>query len=536
MFLSIMLADYRQRSRQSSFWFTLLVVSWITLILYPSTQAGYAVINVAGYRGIYNSAWLGATLGIINSMTMPFISFYLIKNTLLLDRRTHTDQLLAATPMNSFHYILGKWLSNAGILASIYMTMAAVSIFVQFYHGEDYNFVPEAFILPQLYMVLPVLLTTAALGVFFECVPWLRKSAGNVIFMFIWTLQIVVMMEHNFGPEVILQQMESILQTMNVETGRLSIGFVPIEQPLKHFVMTTFVPTERTVITIFIYLFLSFALLFISIIYYNRYEEKGSSLLDKMTGANKKASSIETISKPTTYQLSSLPDYQKRFSFVRVITGELRLLVKSKPQILWLLISIIQIILALVLPLSVSRHFLVLIFGIWAALSISSLGNRDLKANTLDIVGTSPLSESSRLICSWFSGVILLLTLACGLLTRFLLEGETSLVIQLVVGCFFIASLSISLGRLTGTARAYESIYILIWYMGPLNGMKTMDYLGNRLSSGESASMAIIFMIASVILMITLLAVTKIKNSRQIQFVVRYVINHKKPTTFPERH
>jgi len=398
--------------------------------------------------------------------------------------------------------------------------MATVSIFVQFYHGEDYGFDPIAFILPQLYMVLPVLFTTAALGVFFECLPRLRKSTGNVIFMFVWTLQIVVMMENDLGAEIILQQMEAILHTMGIETGRLAIGFVPIEQPLKHFIMTTYEPTERTVLTIYIYLSLSILLLLISIISHKRYEEKGSSFLDKMTGADKKSINNVLKSKLTTYQLTPLADYQQQFGFIRIIVGEIRLLVKSKPQLWWLIISLLQIILALVLPLSISRHILLLIFGIWAALSISSLGNRDLKANTLDIVGTSPISEISRLICSWLSGVLQLLALASGLLIRFLLEGEISLVIQLIVGCLFIASLAITLGRLTGTARAYESIYIFLWYMGPLNGMKAVDYLGNTLKMGESASTATTYVMVSIMLLTTLVIIIRIKASRKVQLAV----------------
>ena len=65
-------ADFKQRTRQQSFVVTLLAMSVLTLLFFPSPDADYQTLVINGYRGSYNSAWLGVCLAMMN------VFFYLL--------------------------------------------------------------------------------------------------------------------------------------------------------------------------------------------------------------------------------------------------------------------------------------------------------------------------------------------------------------------------------------------------------------------------------------------------------------------------
>ena len=69
------LADFRQRTRQQSFIVILLSMSVLTLLFFPSLDTQYQTLVINGYRGIYNSAWLGVCLAMLNVLFLPIICF-----------------------------------------------------------------------------------------------------------------------------------------------------------------------------------------------------------------------------------------------------------------------------------------------------------------------------------------------------------------------------------------------------------------------------------------------------------------------------
>jgi hypothetical protein len=50
-------------------------------------------------------------------------------------------------------------------------------------------------------------------------------------------------------------------------------------------------------------------------------------------------------------------------------------------------------------------------------------------------------------------------------------------------GAVFIPSLALASGVWSGGNKLFEVLYVLIWYLGPLNRMPQLDYIG---TTGES--------------------------------------------------
>lgn|GEM_PF-144128 len=176
-------ADLRERMRRFSYLTTLAGTLYFVYLI----NAGNVRLTVHGQRGVYNSAWIGTLMALCVGSLLSLIGFYLVKNTIDLDRRTGVGEILAATPLSRAAYTLGKALSNFLLLASILVLLALAAGITQLLAREETHLDLPALLLPMAALAAPPLALTAALAVLFEAVRRLRGSLGNVIFFFLWT-------------------------------------------------------------------------------------------------------------------------------------------------------------------------------------------------------------------------------------------------------------------------------------------------------------------------------------------------------------
>jgi len=234
-FISILRADYWQRFRSPKFGLVLLAFAFLAFLIYPGANAGYSTIDIYGYRGLYNSAWMGDTLVILNNMFMPLLGFYLFKNAIALDRKTKVDMLLKSSPLKNRHYIFGKWLSNVLLILTLVLLMNIVAVLKQLYLGESYQIDLMALLGNQVVLSLPFLLLTASLALLFESLPVLRGGIGNMIYVFLWTPMIVVQMELGYGAAAVVDKMASAIPEGERLSPHLKIGDELIDTPLAIF-------------------------------------------------------------------------------------------------------------------------------------------------------------------------------------------------------------------------------------------------------------------------------------------------------------
>ena len=91
---------------------------------------------------------------------------------------------------------------------------------------------------------------------------------------------------------------------------------------------------------------------------------------------------------------------------------------------------------------------------------------------------------------------------------RFALAGEMLNLLSLLAGLLFIPSLALALGVWTGSSKAFEVLYALFWYLGPLNKVLELDYVGIHTNDYWT-----IYLLLSIILVLLAL----IGRARQIQ-------------------
>ncbi len=68
--------------------------------------------------------------------------------------------------------------------------------------------------------------------------------------------------------------------------------------------------------------------------------------------------------------------------------------------------------------------------------------------------------------------------MTAGVALRLLVTGEGAAFLAWLAGCLFVPALAFALGALSGTSRLFEAVYLLLWYIGPMNHVPAFDYMG----------------------------------------------------------
>ncbi|RZK17253.1 MAG: hypothetical protein EOO43_13680, partial [Flavobacterium sp.] len=157
--------DYLQRTRSYSFLITLAVTVFMAYSFVPAQDANYTTLSASGYKGVYNSAWVGYVSGIMTTVMLSYYGFVLVNSGIKKDIETEVGLIIATTPISNFKYLLCKQLSNYLVLLTIVAITLVVSIGVFFYRGTGYPFILSNFLLPYLFFAVPALFVVASLAI-----------------------------------------------------------------------------------------------------------------------------------------------------------------------------------------------------------------------------------------------------------------------------------------------------------------------------------------------------------------------------------
>ncbi|WP_313917215.1 hypothetical protein [Tahibacter sp.] len=186
-FLAIVLADLRERTRSARFWVILVGMILAISQCFPPVDARYLIVALnGGERGYYSSAWVGMVVAMMFNTLFSLGGFYLVRGTLVRDIDTRVWQLLVATPMTRGGYLLAKWASHMVVFGVVVAAGLGVALVAQWIRAEDRSIDALELVKPVLLLNLPGLAVTAMFAIWFDLLPWLRRTAGNVLFFFVW--------------------------------------------------------------------------------------------------------------------------------------------------------------------------------------------------------------------------------------------------------------------------------------------------------------------------------------------------------------
>ena len=502
-------ADFLERVRRYSFLITLAFAVYLAYAAYTGT----IVLRLDQYRGIYNSAWLGSLMGLVGSMFLSLVGFYVVKNSIQRDRDTRVGTVLASTSMSKSFYTLAKTASNFAVLASMVVILCAAALLMQLLRAEDPHINLWTLFSPLLFVALPATAFTSALAILFETLPVLRGGVGNVVFFFVWIGLLAAPASDSLNKNEPIPQktffydltgITSTMGQMQRAVGRidptynngaeLNIGDFQ-GPPSKRFVWRGLEWTSTLILSRILWTALAVLLALIASIFFDRFDParewrmrkarpKQAALPETEMPAEPRPSPI-----PISTQLTPLPRTGGGVPFFTLVVAELRLMLKGR-QWWWYAGAAIMLIGQFVAPAAQRAGFL-LAAWIWPVLVWSQMGCREARNATSSLLFSSAHSLSRQLPALYAAGVLVACLTGTGAGFRLLVAADWHSLAAWLGAAVFIPSVALALGVWTNSSKAFEALYTVWWYVGPAHQMPSLDFMGLSARSSSPALYAV---------------------------------------------
>jgi len=499
----LMLADYLERTRRYAFLVTLAAVVFMAYAYVPSRDAGYITLSVDGARGIYNSAWVGNLVAILVGITMPGLGFFLVKNAITRDIETGVGQIIATTPLKRPAYTLGKWLSNVSVLTVMIAVTALSTVVLQFVLGEDHHINLLSLLSPLVWIVFPTVVLVAAIAILFETIGWLRGGFGNIIYFFLCTLvtmasflPVTMRMYRAVLGDIlgVSQPLSAMLRATadafpNLDAGNNSIGPIPNSlagASLQTFTWAGVQWTPLEVMARLRWVGVAILIVLLATIFFTRFDTsrlRVRKAKSRTASVSPHSSEQVVATKYAQVRLTPLAPHMRRFSFWRLLRAELRLTRKGIHK-RWWLGAIILFVAGLLVSPDIARLYILPITWLWPILIWSALGAREAKHHTEGLVFSAAYPLQRQLPATWLAGVLVTALTGSGAAINFLLAGDSMVLLTWLIAVLFIPALAVALATWSGSSKAFEVTYMVIWYFGPMNHiLSPLDFLNTSLEN-----------------------------------------------------
>jgi hypothetical protein len=462
------------------------------------------VFDAGGYRGAYNSAYVGTATALAGSLWLMFGGFYVVRSAIARDEQTGVGQVLAATPLTRIQYLVGKFASNLMVLASMAGVLAVTAGALQVARGEHNAINPGALLLPFVLLTLPVLLLTAAAAVLFETIPLLRAGVGNITWFCVWMILAIAGGGAPLGGlGVVAESMRRAMAAAGIrQPAEFSVGFTEVDRPLDVFTWAGLHPTGGFIANRAILIVVAVGLAALPSVWFHRFDPARGRprratvrTRDEATAPPVGASGQVDPPLPRPIRavtLSPLPAAGARSTRGPgpLIAGELRVLVQGDSLWWWLVVAAINIA-ALVVPAGLidppgaTTAVMLSAAWIWPILIWSRLGAQRRANGTETLLSAYP-GTYRQLAAEWAAGITL--TALCGLgpVLRMITTTDTTAANAWLGATLLIPSLALGLGVLSGSSLPFQALYVLLWYAAA-NQVTAANYMGTVFTNDQHA-------------------------------------------------
>jgi hypothetical protein len=485
---SIIKADYLQRTRSYAFLITLAITIYAAYSFVPPPSAHYTTLTIVGFKGVYNSAWVGHLSAMMTTVMLSLYGFFLVTGGIKKDIDTEVGLIIATTPISNFGYLLSKMLSNFLVLITIVGCTFVVSIAMFFLRSSGYPFIISNFIVPFILLALPALLLISAIAVVGEVFLGNRAILQYIGFIFLFgvimahskgeTNDTVAVITDPFGIRTMTTSIQNqVNDEFHTQIDGVSMGFTfhRKENAFRTFTWNGITWAPVFIFSRFLWIILSLALVYLSSFFFHRFDFKQT--IQKKKKIIKYDYRVQLINPvPTGISMAALPPVLKNYSIIPLIKTELMLLIRKGSKWLWLINAGLWVSLLLA-PLNIAHTYLLPVLWFLQVTRLSELATKE-KTNRLHYFTWSSYKPLQRMLpAQILAGILLMLTLALPLIARYLLLLNGFAIANILLGAVFIVVLAVCMGIVTGGKKLYEIVFFLITYM-LTQKFPLADYLG----------------------------------------------------------
>jgi hypothetical protein len=431
-------------------------------------------------------------VALLTTLLLSLPAFYVVKGAVARDRRTGVGEVLATTPMTRLLYALGKWLSNAAVLAVMVGILAIAALVMQIVRGEELHVDLWALWGPFLFVTLPVAALVAATAVLFEMVPGLRGGLGNVVYFFLWIGLFVVSAFGGpdlFGWNAITLSVQTAAQAAfpDYVISSASVGVNPVQGKVHLFHWEGVHWSPGFILERLVWAGLALGTVLLAAVLFDRFDPAGGlfqrrDLSAKRARAETAQAAVPDASLPALVSATSLAPASRQFRCWSMLLAELRLALKGR-RWWWYAVAAILILACLVAPGDEVGRLLLPLAWLWPVLIWSAMGVREVRYRTGEIVFSAAHTLRRQFPAMWLSGVLVAMLAGSGAAVNLSLCGDWAGMLAWTAGALFVPALALALGAWTGSSKSFEVVYVTWWYMA-VNRVAPLDFMGVTSGSG----------------------------------------------------
>lgn len=518
-------ADFLERVRSYRTLVTLALSVFFAYVILPPAEASYLSFNIGHLRGVYNSAWVGGVVTVFGTIIFWIPAFLLVQGTIDRDRYTRVGQIIATTPLGKVQYTVGKALSNFVYLAALTGIVFVIAAGIQLLRGEVLSIEPWHYLGPYLFIVLPLMALAAASAVHGDAMAWLAGGWGRRFVLLAWCLLWMALggtlaqgMPYLYdgspppaepplsisGVPTVFRSMYAAAREQNPENrsglfittlpGGQNVNIARASDEVREepdaengFVLETFVWEGirwrlGSVLAGLALFPVALAVASLAGLLFDRFDpaKQGRPSRDQQAPPPVPAPEQRgaTVGARRPVHLANLAATRESgwlLSFWRMVRAELHLMLKGT-RWWWYAVAGGLIVAGLLVPVEVAREMLLPLAWIWPVALWSPLGSREARHNTGGLVFSSAL-PLRQLMASWTAGWVIALIAGCGVAVRLVMAADWQALLAWGAAAALIPSLALALGVWSGTNKAFEGIYPILWYLGPWNKISYLDFM-----------------------------------------------------------
>jgi hypothetical protein len=490
-------ADFLERVRRYSF---LLILAGALWLAYGVAAEKVWVRVGDGYRGVYNSAWIGMLMAICCSTFLSLCGFYVVKNSVERDSTTRVGRILAATPMRKEFYTIAKTVSNFAVLACMVLVLMAAALAMQWVRPEARPISLWQLWSPFLLIALPAMFLTGSVALLFETLPVLRGGAGNVIYFFVWTFALAAGAQSGFDDPVGIRILEKstrhAMERMNPGSATNTAFSLTIggERASRTFLWNGVDWTLHQVGWRLLWVMVGLGIALAASVFFHRFdparERIGKKKVEKKSGGvvEDAARGAEPAQAGLGHTVLTALDGRAHSRFARLVLSEITLMSKGL-RWWWYVVAAGLLVAEFVSPTAQAREGVLLAAWIWPALVWSQMGCRETRYGMHSLIFSAERVVYRQLFAIWVAGVVIALVTGAGTGIRLLVSAGGSSNWQMLgawfAGALFIPSMALAMGVWSGTSKLFEAMYTVWWYVGPLHQLPALDFVGGTRASSS---------------------------------------------------
>ncbi len=370
--------------------------------------------------------------------------------------------MVAASPVRSAEYLLGKLLGNVALLTAVALGFMAAAMGVQVVRGEG-PLQPVTYLAHYALLVVPCIAWVAAMALLFECAPGLSGRAGDVTYFFVWSLAIGLGAEPwragNEAPSWVGRCIDftgfgylirEIPRT--VGTSHFTIGYAPVDATRAPVVFAGLQLTADALGARSFSLVTPALLVLLAFVLFRRFDPARSRAEAGGGHGRVRAalgSWLRAIVRPPLALVDRLaPDTALTF--------------RARPILVPVAAAVAVLGLTLPSP-AVRQGLLPAVFAV-LSLALADVPTRERRAGLLGVVQATPRRREgfARWKLATASAVAFLIA---GVPVARLVVTEPRAGVSALVGVFFLAVSAVALGLATSTPKTFMALSLALWYL-----------------------------------------------------------------------